>query len=978
VVDDVPSMKVWESTVREFAGLLAQIGAFRAVHQWRLERSADRVTLTDDRQLRRVPAESLLSLGPRQLTLVVSDWMDQAWQSDLLWRTLRRWSRTMPTALLNPLPVRLWQRTNLTAYPSALGPGPPGTPNAGLSSETPHLPSPTSLSKLDSLVSGWRKSGAPLARPSSETARVDGRATSAAQWIALPTVALNAHSLDRWARMLMRSQPTGCAGVIIPREGELRFPAPISPPGGADPAEAVERFRLRCSPAAFRLAALCAIQPTVSLPVIQLIRQTMVPEADTGDIAEVVVNALIVQRRTSSSGTLQFRFHEGARQRLLTHLSTDDAWQLFRGISRHLAHEASRGFAAMVAHPAGVFPLPADLAPFAEATDATLRLLGIETAQERRRIIMQTVEGSRAVAGTEAGENEPALRITVLGRTAVIRDGAARPLGPLAAALMLRLLLGNGERVSIYELSMDVWRTNAERPTQRAERTIARRVRDIGEAVGHSQLVMVSNRAGIQGYRLQVDRAQVDMYEFEDLVAEAVRVTPGRAIDLLQRALAMWGQPMPEVAHLPFAQGRVGTLQETALTARRLLVTSYRDVGRSAEALRLAEAYLAESNPDDPVLTELAQHLREQAAEAEVSGQHTYAVYLRDIHRLAAPDVTARRIDVLVITAASTATRNLNACLTHSSFRLSHETDTHRLLGYAGRPSGILYAVAIVSDDSATRTGLSHPKVRRDLTAAALPLMSGPVGRSRGEMIQAVHQMAAIAELALTGSKPGIPLHEAYLIEHQGGFQNGRFPLASRPNGPAVASCEVHLVEQQPPLAQRLVIAVEIAGYGRLSMTEAAAAQERLNAIVREVLSTVVGPAADASVQQGGDGVILLLPVGTDPLYAVPLLLRRMSERVAVFNAAEPSPLKLRMAIHFGVVASHAQDPANESLVTVRRLVDSAPLRQATAERDFAAILSDRLHQLVAGYLSLSTVPAEVATKSLALQAWLWLPAAMD
>ncbi|MRT44666.1 hypothetical protein FGX00_02215, partial [Xylella fastidiosa subsp. multiplex] len=57
----------------------------------------------------------------RTVTLVISDCMGPQWRqgpAGILWyRTLRRWARRMPLAVVQPLPEHLWRDTALPTAP---------------------------------------------------------------------------------------------------------------------------------------------------------------------------------------------------------------------------------------------------------------------------------------------------------------------------------------------------------------------------------------------------------------------------------------------------------------------------------------------------------------------------------------------------------------------------------------------------------------------------------------------------------------------------------------------------------------------------------------------------------------------------------------------------------------------------------------------------------------------------------------------
>ena len=70
------------------------------------------------------------------------------------------------------------------------------------------------------------------------------------------------------------------------------------------------------------------------------------------------------------------------------------------------------------------------------------------------------------------------------------------------------------------------------------------------------------------GYLLRVERAELDLTRFEDLVREAGAAPAERAAALLRDALALWrGPPLADVADAPFARAAVARLDELRVAA---------------------------------------------------------------------------------------------------------------------------------------------------------------------------------------------------------------------------------------------------------------------------------------------------------------------------------------------------------------------------------------------------------------------------
>jgi hypothetical protein len=349
VVDASPTMAVWENTIAEFTALLAGIGAFRRVRAWSLRPGPDPVVT--DHQGRPVAPGQAVSADGRRLVVVLSDCVAPGWRRPETWQLLRGWGAKGPVALLNPLPSRLWHRTGLDLPAIRVGQRRPALRNTDLTFHVPLL--------LRTL------SGA-----------------EDADWQALPTLTFSPHSLARWAETFMRGSPRGYDAVLVPSTGIV--PSPFATPSaerrpGPDPTEA---FLRTASPFAVRLAVLSSPFGVLSLPLMQLIRQQLLPEAGVGDLAEVLTGPFVTIQRYED-GPPVIVFDDAARERLRSRLSRRDAWRTYDALSRHIAARAPGG-AQDVQATATFEPgrVPPALYPFARASNELLALLreGEQTA----------------------------------------------------------------------------------------------------------------------------------------------------------------------------------------------------------------------------------------------------------------------------------------------------------------------------------------------------------------------------------------------------------------------------------------------------------------------------------------------------------------------------------------------------------------------------------------------------------------------
>lgn len=342
VVDASPTMAVWQNTNAEFATLLAGLGAFRRVRTWSL-RPGPTPVVTDHQDRRVAPGQAVSSDG-RRLVLVLSDCVAPGWRRPETWQLLRSWGAKGPVALLNPLPARLWHRTGLDLPAIRVGQRRPALRNSDL---TFHVP------LLVRTLPGARN----------------------ADWRPLPTLTFSPHSLARWAETFMRGSPHGYDAVLVPRTGIVSSLFPT--PNGAQRAhtDPTEVFLRTGSPLAVRLAALCSPFGRLSLPLVHLIRQQILPEAGVGDLAELLTSP-VVTVQAHEDGPPVILFDDATRKRLASRLSRRDAWRTYEALSRHIAARGPGG-AEDVQATATFEPdeVPPALYPFARASNELLTLL---------------------------------------------------------------------------------------------------------------------------------------------------------------------------------------------------------------------------------------------------------------------------------------------------------------------------------------------------------------------------------------------------------------------------------------------------------------------------------------------------------------------------------------------------------------------------------------------------------------------------
>ena len=136
--------------------------------------------------------------------------------------------------------------------------------------------------------------------------------------------------------------------------------------------------------------------------------------------------------------------------------------------------------------------------------------------------------------------------------------------------------------------------------------------------------------------------------------------------------------------------------------------------------------------------------------------------------------------------------------------------------------------------------------------------------------------------------------------------------------------------------------------------------------------------------QKGGDGELAILPPGEPENVVVDDFIRELSDRLDDYNhdLVEAARLRLRLAVHHGVVVPADNGYAGEGVVAVSRLVGCVPLRQAqlaAPDANLVVIFSNRVYldtiaQRFTKLRSSQLRRVVVQVKENCTEAWLYVP----
>ncbi|MEB3218384.1 MAG: SAV_2336 N-terminal domain-related protein [Nostocales cyanobacterium 94392] len=360
VIDEEASMMLWKQTIKEFKQLLERHGAFRDVRTWGLFISEDsKVWLRSrtgsvSRQKKLHNPRELIDPNGRRLFVIISDCVSPAWRNGTITKALATWASTSPMTIIQVLPEWLWERSALGVADSILLRSlAPGVPNQQLIM--------TALDLLDE--------------------------SDVVNKLKVPVVALEPESLKNWAWMVAGAGDIQTKGFLLALDAEIfdiddESTENISVELSAK--QRLQRFRLTASPMARKLAGLLAAAP-VSLPVVRLVRQTMLPQSSQVHVAEVFLGGILKPLSPINEGVdgdkIQYDFVDGVRDLLLDAVPLTESTEVLRKVSEYVAQRVGLSvdeFTAMLVNPGlavddsiGVL-----VRPFAQVTAKVLRRLG--------------------------------------------------------------------------------------------------------------------------------------------------------------------------------------------------------------------------------------------------------------------------------------------------------------------------------------------------------------------------------------------------------------------------------------------------------------------------------------------------------------------------------------------------------------------------------------------------------------------------
>src|SRR5437868_6545910 len=170
------------------------------------------------------------------------------------------------------------------------------------------------------------------------------------------------------------------------------------------------------------------------------------------------------------------------------------------------------------------------------------------------------------------------MEFRILGPLAVLEEGRELPLGRAKQRLLLAVMLVRAnELVSTDRLIEALW---GDEPPETARTALHGHVSRLRKLLGDGRLLTRG-----AGYALEVQPGEVDLEQFERLVAEAREARePAERERILRSALGLWrGDPPAELRSTPLAQAELTRLEELRIAVLEERVDAGLELGRDAE-----------------------------------------------------------------------------------------------------------------------------------------------------------------------------------------------------------------------------------------------------------------------------------------------------------------------------------------------------------------------------------------------------------
>lgn len=354
VIDSSPSMKIWKKTINEFEHLLRHQIKFRHSYIWNLQLSEKTKNLefyAGKDLYRKASPNAIIDSNRQRLILIISDCVAPFWQDGQILDFIEKWANHHIVSIIQMLPQHLWKKTGLRHG----------------------IPVYLWAKYFDQITANFQKKRRNQINSSSLELPENS--------INIPVTTLEPSQLSAWAKAISGIPEAFSQGYIFSKELIKTKNIHESRKFSLTPEKRVLNFQKTASPLAQELASLLA-STVLSLPIIYLIQNAMLPKSNQTHLAEFILSGLVKLKTSDedSWATIHFEFHEGVREILLEQSLISDSLNVIQTISEYIQRNlgSNNDFIAFLKNPTqnNNYLISEDVKSFMMITDHILSRLG--------------------------------------------------------------------------------------------------------------------------------------------------------------------------------------------------------------------------------------------------------------------------------------------------------------------------------------------------------------------------------------------------------------------------------------------------------------------------------------------------------------------------------------------------------------------------------------------------------------------------
>lgn len=330
VIDNTPSMEYWRWLIKELESLLRCTGAFRSIHFWRIDFDdhTGQPFLISGRQFsksskgRQHSLREITNFSGKRAIIWVSDCSSPAWYNGQYSSVFDCWGKKSLLSIFQVLPYRLWYRTGLQFLEEVI-----------LQAKKRVRRNIDFVACQENILSDEI-----------------GKRT-----IGIPILCLDPDTFRQWADTISGRYNEGTLGVLVQQDTPSMFSL-VSEDVYEEPIDGVtlvKRFFESSSKEAWQLAVYFSLLPSINIPLMRLIQESLVQDSRFEHLAEVLLGG-ILRPVQGEQGDLDwtFEFKNGVQEELSESLPKGKAVEILSTLSEYVGEhlDSSTDFLVYIGH----------------------------------------------------------------------------------------------------------------------------------------------------------------------------------------------------------------------------------------------------------------------------------------------------------------------------------------------------------------------------------------------------------------------------------------------------------------------------------------------------------------------------------------------------------------------------------------------------------------------------------------------------